>query len=527
MRFVLISDTHIGGRFDELMFYKGIDIANSVDAEYLIHCGDLTNDGTLAQYEIAKLYLEKINKDKVFFMIPGNHDVKNVGDLLWEEMIGERFFVHADKNKQVKILALDSTEPDSNSGRMGPKAIKRIYEEFEEIPEHWLKVLVLHHHTLPIPYTGRERSAIFDAGDAIKAILDNNIHLVFNGHRHISNVYRMSDGSMQAWIINCGTLSCKKTRYREEYSMTLIDVDLKSNDLAIRVALLNKDPVEEKIQYSGKFQEITPPMKKEPIASIIQIGNTTISDHLFDAESYNKAVTAINDTHCDLVVHCGEVTGNSYLNEFEWSKVLLEKIERPKLIVPGDRDSFPLGCQLFPEYVSKPLPIFENDNLLVLGYNSCIIDEHFGRLGRGNTSNIIEQLANSSKLGVVAFHHTLIPLPRTKHDAELTDAGDVLAALTRNRVNLVLTGAKNQAGCWQVEDTVFVNSGTLSSYNITKKEGTSFNLIKIYKTNIGKYYEVEEYIINKFKYRTIGLFHVSDIAEPMKLPERIKYVTNT
>ncbi len=62
MIFVLISDTHIGGRFDELMYNKGIDIANFFKADYLIHCGDLTNDGTLAQYEIAKLYLEKIEK---------------------------------------------------------------------------------------------------------------------------------------------------------------------------------------------------------------------------------------------------------------------------------------------------------------------------------------------------------------------------------------------------------------------------------------------------------------------------------
>ena len=527
MRFVLISDTHIGGRFDELMFNKGIEIANFVDSDYLIHCGDLTNDGTLAQYEIAKLYLEKINKDKTFLIVPGNHDVKNVGDLLWEEIIGERFFVYTDEKKKVKILALDSTEPDSDTGRMGPKAIKRIYEEFENLPEFWLKVLIFHHQTLPIPYTGRERSAIYDAGNAVRAILDCNIHLVFNGHRHISNFYRMSDGAMQAWIVNCGTLSCKKTRYREEYSMTILDVDRETNDLAIRVVLLNNDPVEEQIQYSGKFQEITVPMKKDPIASIIQIGNTSISDQLFDIDSYNKAVTAINDTPCDLVVHCGEVTGNSYLNEFEWSKALLQQIEKPKLIVPGDRDSLPLGCQLFPEYVSKPLPEFENGNLLVLGYNSCIIDEHLGRLGRGNTEKIVQRLTNSKKLGVVAFHHTLIPLPKTKHDAELIDAGDVLSALTKNRVNLVLTGAKNQAGCWQVEDTVFVNSGTLSSYNITKKEGTSFNLIKIYKTNIGKYFEVEEYIINDFKYRTIGLFHVSDIAEPIRIPEKIRYITNT
>ena len=74
MRFLLVSDTHIGGRFDELMFNKGVEICNHLEADYLVHCGDLTNDGTLAQYEIAKLYLEKFNENKKFIIIPGNHD---------------------------------------------------------------------------------------------------------------------------------------------------------------------------------------------------------------------------------------------------------------------------------------------------------------------------------------------------------------------------------------------------------------------------------------------------------------------
>ena len=527
MRFILISDTHIGGRFDELMFNKGIEIANYVDSDYLIHCGDVTNDGTLAQYEIAKLYLEKINSKKNFFLIPGNHDVKNVGDLLWEEIIGERFYVSTDKKNNIKILFLDSAEPDSDTGRMGPKAIRRIYEEFENLPEHWLKVLVFHHQTLPIPHTGRERSAIYDAGNAVKAILDCNIQLVFNGHRHISNYYRMSDGAMGAWIVNCGTLSCKKTRYREEYSMTILDVDRERNNLVIRVLLLNKDPIEEQIRYSGKFQDIRIPTKKTHISTIVQIGNTDISDLNFNVDTFNKGVKAINELPCDLVVHCGGLTGNSLLHEFEWSKALLDQIDKPIMIVPGVNDTQPLGCQLFPEYIGDLQPFHENDNVRVLGLNSCIIDEKIGRLGRGNTSYIVDNLTNISKIGIIAFHHTIIPLPRIKHEAELMDAGDVLSALVNNRVNLVLTGAKNQSGCWQVDDTIFVNAGTLSSFNITKKEGNSFNLIKIYQTNFGKYYEVEEYLIDKFKFKTIGLFHVSDEATPMKVPPEIKYLEDS
>ncbi len=518
MRFVLFSDTHIGGRYDELILMKGIEYINSINADYFIHCGDLTDSGTLANYEIAKLYLKKIEKKPVL-IVPGNHDSKNVGDLLFEEIIGKRFWVHTDTKNKVKILGLDSSEPDKDTGRMGPKAIKRIYLEFADLPEYWLKVLVFHHQTLPIPYTGRERSALVDAGDAIKAILDCNVHLVFNGHRHISNVYRMSDGVMNAWIVNVGTLSCKKTRYREEYSMTVVDADLQKNNLVIHNLLMKKDPVEEFIKYSGKFQDFKAPEDKKKIATIIQIGNTAFSNNKFRMDMYLKGVEAINLIPADVVVHCGEVTGASYYTEFQQAKSLLTNIKKPLIIVPGDNDSYPLGWELFPEFIGDPNPIFKNKNIIVKGFNSTIVDEHVGRMGRGNTREMLKILSDKSKVGVVAFHHSIAPLPGTKHDAELEDAGDVLSNIVNNRINLVLTGAKNRAGCWQINDTVFVNAGTLSSINITSKDGNSFNIINIYQTCIGKFYEIEEYLIEKNIRRTIGSFHISDTATPIRTPE--------
>ncbi|MHA1304527.1 MAG: metallophosphoesterase family protein [Candidatus Heimdallarchaeaceae archaeon] len=520
MRFVLLSDTHIGGRYDELVLMKGIDFINSMEADYFIHCGDLTGSGTLAEYEIAKLYLEKIKK-KPFLIVPGNHDCKNVGDLLFEEIIGERFWVHTNEEKNVKILGLDSTEPDRNSGRMGSKAIKRIYQEFADLPEYWLKALIFHHQTLPIPYTGRERSAINDAGDTVKAILDCNIHLVFNGHRHISNVYRMSDGLVNAWIINVGTLSCKKTRYREQYSLTVVDADLRKNYLAIQNVLMNHEPIRDVVKYAGSFQKFIAPMNKEHITTIIQIGNTAISDGRFKMENYYKGIETINLLPCDLVVHCGEVTGASYHHEFQRAKALLSQIEKPLLVVPGDNDAFPLGWELFPEYIGDPNPYFETDKIIVKGFNTCIIDEREGRMGRGNTSEMVNLLSDKAKVGVVVFHHSIMPLPRTKHDAELQDAGDVLAAIVNNRINLVLTGAKNKPGCWQVNDTVFVNAGTLSSQNLTSRDGNSFNIISIYQTDKGKLYEIDEYLIEKNVRRNIGSFHVSDTALPIKIPEQL------
>ena len=508
MKFLLISDTHIGGQFNEEMFYKGVEIANQSDADFLIHCGDLTSDGTLAQYELSKMYIEKITK-KPFLIVPGNHDGANVGDLLWEEIIGSRYFVHTDGERKVKIFGLDSSEPDRNTGRIGRKAIQRIYDEFESLTDDWLKIIVFHHHCLPIPYTGRERSSINDAGSVIKAILDCNIQLVFNGHRHITNVFRLTDGEINAWVVNCGTLSCKKTRYREEYSLTVVDVDRIENKITTKILKIGKEPIEEEIKNSDIFQENVGFKKKELVSSIIQIGNTDFSDTKFNSDVYEKGVQAINNMNCDLVVHCGGVTGSSYLNEFKKAKTLLEQINKPLLIVPGGNDSSPLGYDLFSRYIGVKNPSYENDKFLILGFNSCIIDEKEGRLGRDNTSFIIEKLEeSSSKISTVVFYHTIIPLPRTKHEAELSDAGDVLSALTQNNVNLVLTGAKNRSATWQVNNTILVNAGTMSSLNVNTYLGNSFNIIDIYTTDIGKYYEISEFIIEEEKKILIGAFNV-------------------
>ncbi|MFX1512684.1 MAG: metallophosphoesterase family protein [Promethearchaeota archaeon] len=512
MKIIAFSDTHIGGKFNEDMFKRGIEFINTVESDFVVCGGDLTDDGTISQYEKAQEYLRLLKKP--YLIVPGNHDSKNVGDLLWEEYIGPRFFIKEDEVNKVKFLGLDSTEPDVNTGWLSPKGTSRIYEEFESLPNTWFKVLVFHHQTLPIPYTGRERSALNDAGDAIKAILDCDVHLVLNGHRHISNVFRLSDGDNYTLIVNFGTTSCKKTRYKEEYSVTTINVNKTFTHASVDVILLNRPRYKTIPKYSSNFTYIPLPKQKNLLSTIVQIGMTdfSISGQVFNLEMFAKAIKLINNIECDVVVHNGNVTRLSYLREFERAKTLLEQIIKPLQIVPGPQDAKPLGFDLFPDLMGDLNPKFEIENLTLLGFNSCILDETAGRLGRSNSNLIAQSLGekHDNRVQGVVFHHTIIPLPRTKHEAELSDAGDVLAMIVNNKIDLVLTGAKNRPGTWQVNDTVFVNAGTLSSYNINTRSGNSFNIISVYKTDLGKYYEIAEVLIVEGSARIIGRFHVEN-----------------
>ena len=508
IKFVCISDFHIGGRFNEQMYYRGMDLVNAAPKEAIvICCGDLTDSGTLFQYKLAKEMLKKLKRP--FFIVPGNHDAKNVGDLLWEEFIGPRYFVNVDEKRKIKLLGLDSNEPDSDTGRMGRKAIRRIYQEFENLGNDWFKVLVFHHQTLPIPYTGRERSAINDAGDVIKAILDCNIHLVLNGHRHISNVYRLSDGDFQTLLINVGTMSCTKTRYKEEYSITNIDFDETRKNATVTVIQLGELGPIPMVKFSGDLTYLKEPKEKKLVSTIVQIGSTDFGEGKFDLEMFARGIKLINSIECDFVVHCGNVTADSYLNEFKYAKALLQQIAKPLIVLPGPQDTRPLGFELFPEYIGDMSPRFVTEKIKFYGFNSCILDETEGRLGRENSRIIATELAPTpNRISVACFHHTIIPLPRTKHEAELIDAGDVLSVIINHNINLVLTGAKNKPATWQVNNTIFVNSGTLSSYNVNSKEGNSFNVISIYETSQGYYYEIDEVLLSLESAKRLGTYHI-------------------
>ena len=104
-------------------------------------------------------------------------------------------------------------------------------------------------------------------------------------------------------LVNCGTLSCKKTRYKEEYSLTTIEINRKTRDAKIDVLLLNNDPPEWSPRFHGSYLTLDIPEKSEElIADIIQIGNTEFSGS-YNEENYEKAIEKINQTDCDIIIH--------------------------------------------------------------------------------------------------------------------------------------------------------------------------------------------------------------------------------
>ena len=96
---------------------------------------------------------------------------------------------------------MDSSEPDQNEGKVGRGHYEWIREQFSAPAD--LKVFAIHHHLLPIPGTGRERSTVTDAGDLLEVLLHAGAHVVLSGHKHVPYVWCLEN----MYIANAGTVS--------------------------------------------------------------------------------------------------------------------------------------------------------------------------------------------------------------------------------------------------------------------------------------------------------------------------------
>jgi Icc protein len=198
-----ISDPHVGSpHFVPNLMNRVIAELADLDPDAVLCTGDLTSEGFSQEFRAASAYLGQIRAP--LHVIPGNHDSRNVGYLHFERLFGQRHW-RTDVGP-VRIAAVDSSEPDLNEGRVGREHYDWIRESFDCDAE--LKVFTLHHHLIPVPGTGRERSTVQDAGDLLELLLASGVDLVLTGHKHVPHVWRLE----HMYIANAGT--CASLRLR-------------------------------------------------------------------------------------------------------------------------------------------------------------------------------------------------------------------------------------------------------------------------------------------------------------------------
>ncbi len=224
-----ISDLHCGSRYHiPSLATRVVDELNELGPDVVVVTGDLTDMGFRQEFKQAQRLLDRIECPNRLVLM-GNHDSRNVGDEHFTELFGARS--REVRTEGIRLLGLDSSEPDLDSGRVGRERYRWIEERFGEPDE--FKVIAMHHHLVPVPGTGRERNIVYDAGDLLRVLSNCGTDLVLCGHKHVPNVWRLED----VLIVNAGTACSHRLRGRVRPCYNVIEVYDRE-----RVRVLLKEP---------------------------------------------------------------------------------------------------------------------------------------------------------------------------------------------------------------------------------------------------------------------------------------------
>ena len=230
---------------------------------------------------------------------------------------------------------------------------------------------------------------------------------------------------------------------------------------------------------------------------IAQISDIHVSNSDFNKDMFLKAVDEINTLNPDMIILTGDLTEHGYYSEFAEATEYLKMFNSSLFAIPGNHDARNIGYRTFEELIGDCSWKLTKDDedLVILGLDSATPDldqGHIGRLQQVWMENELNKCMLENKFSIVAMHHHIIPLPGTGRERNiLTDAGDILQSLISHEVDIVIGGHKHVPHLWQMDRTLFVNAGSLSSYKLRGKEVNSYNTIHISDNNI-------EIYLNKF-----------------------------
>jgi Icc protein len=250
VRIVQMSDIHVGPTFVPDLMDAAIEEINAFGPHLVAIPGDLTTKGYREEFAEAKAYLDRLECENVV-VVPGNHDSHNVGYYHFEDLFGKResSLTLSVPEGEAKVVALDSSEPDLDEGQVGREHYGWLDSEFRGW-DRGPKILVIHHHLLDLPGTGRDRNILRDAGDILAILRELEVDLVLSGHRHVPYANNVSN----TLIIHCGTVSSTRVRGFMRPSYNRIELD--------------GDEIQVTLRYPGEGEEALASGSWRPVANI-------------------------------------------------------------------------------------------------------------------------------------------------------------------------------------------------------------------------------------------------------------------
>jgi 3',5'-cyclic AMP phosphodiesterase CpdA len=218
-----------------------------------------------------------------------------------------------------------------------------------------------------------------------------------------------------------------------------------------------------------------------------------------------RIIQNINTTRPDVAVVAGDLTAAGYDWEFEEAAKWLTQIEIPTVVIPGNHDSKNVGYIHFKRYFgdrfSRYREAFEPERaerlaatgFTIVGADSSEPDLADGQIGRERYKWMVEQFDEPDDIKIFALHHHLVSVPGTGRERNIiTDAGDVLAVLSKIDVDVILSGHKHVPFFWGLNGMLLANSGTATTRRVRGLTPPSWNEFQIDASTIKVYLHYED-----------------------------------
>ena len=228
---------------------------------------------------------------------------------------------------------------------------------------------------------------------------------------------------------------------------------------------------------------------------IAQLSDIHCGSPFFAGALLDAAIAEIIGTNPDLVVVGGDLTTDGYPHEFREAHEHLQPLFDAGLrtvVIPGNHDSKNVGYLHFRDTFGSGDGLGgKGDSVVhaqggngltmrVVAIDSSKPDLAEGEVGRERYDWIRQQYAGPADVRTFVLHHHLVPVPGTGRERNTVwDSGDVLTLLSELGVHLVLSGHKHVPHVWLLNETLLVNSGTVSSYRLRGYTRPSYNLLEV------------------------------------------------
>jgi 3',5'-cyclic AMP phosphodiesterase CpdA len=194
------------------------DTLLAAKVDHVVVTGDLTNRGRTAELDAYREAFAPLIASGRVTSIPGNHD--RLGDDV-RDRIMEGARVQIETVEGLHLVRVDSTGPHNRRwlqghGKLTMQDVHAIDEALDEAAPDALRVVLLHHHPLPLPedsfgeklprWLGWPFTLELASGVGLLERIVGRCDLVLHGHRHVPNARHIGrDGDRPMIVCNAGS----------------------------------------------------------------------------------------------------------------------------------------------------------------------------------------------------------------------------------------------------------------------------------------------------------------------------------